>query len=202
VAKSILGPEKTKSIVITGGPGSGKTTVLEYLGAELSSSVFLVKEASTYLTNSLPAGVEFRRDERIAFQTIIYYWQKTREDSARLQAEGTPIVCDRGTLDGATYWPNGPEQFYERIGTSRERELSRYSAVIHLEVANREDYEKYLFTNSCRHEPWEQAKRLCDQAKALWSGHAHFYTVKSQNDFSLKQKEVRDLVSRLLAQKS
>lgn len=189
---------KAKSIVITGGPGSGKTTVLEYLGGEFKERVFLVRKASTYLTNSLPHGVDFRRDERVSFQTIIYYWQRTREDSARLQADARPILCDRGTLDGATYWPLGPQQFYERIRTSREFELSRYTAVVHLEVANREDYEKYLFTNSCRHEPWEQAKALCDQAKAMWSGHPNFHTVKSQNDFSLKQREVRDLVATLI----
>lgn len=190
--------EGAKRIAITGGPGSGKTTVLEFLGAELSQKVYVVKEASTYLTNSLPHGVDFRRDERVAFQSIIYYWQRTREDSALLQANGRLILCDRGTLDGSTYWPKGPAQFFETLRTSHDLELSRYYAVIHLEVANQKEYEEFLFTNSCRHEPWEHAKRLCDMAKSLWSKHPRFQSVKSQTDFFKKRQEVAGLVQEFL----
>lgn len=190
--------EGAKRIAITGGPGSGKTTVLEFLGTELIQKVYVVKEASTYLTNRLPQGVDFRRDERVSFQSLIYYWQRTREDSALLEAGGKLILCDRGTLDGATYWPQGPQQFFDTIHTTHERELSRYHAVIHLEVANQKEYEEFLFTNSCRHEPWEHAKRLCDMAKALWSKHPRFQSVKSQTDFKKKRAEVCDRVQAFL----
>ena len=45
------------------------------------------------------------------------------------------LLCDRGTLDGAAYWPGEPEEFFAAIGTSLEAELARYDAVIFFETA-------------------------------------------------------------------
>jgi hypothetical protein len=35
------------------------------------------------------------------------------------------VLCDRGTVDGAAYWPDGEAEFWAQLGTSRELELSR-----------------------------------------------------------------------------
>jgi type II restriction enzyme len=41
------------------------------------------------------------------------------------------VLCDRGTLDGAAYWP-GPGDLWSAVGTTLEEQLGRYDAVIHL----------------------------------------------------------------------
>jgi hypothetical protein len=66
----------------------------------------------------------------MAAQRAIFFVQRELESTS--QAENAAIVlCDRGTVDGAAYWP-GPQSFLDSVGTTLERELSRYDAVIHL----------------------------------------------------------------------
>ena len=39
------------------------------------------------------------------------------------------LLCDRGTVDGAAYWPGEPHHFFDEIESTLERELARYDAV-------------------------------------------------------------------------
>jgi hypothetical protein len=45
------------------------------------------------------------------------------------------LLCDRGTVDGAAYWPDAPDSFFGAVGTTFERELARYDAVLFFETA-------------------------------------------------------------------
>jgi len=148
--------------------------------------------------NSLVHGRDFQATHREVFQSLIYFWQKTREEAAHLQSDGKWLLCDRGTLDGVVYWPGGLPEFCERLSTTQETELSRYGAVIHLEVAGKADYEKFLFKNPVRSETWEHAKRLSDQEKEIWGKHPHFFSVPAYADFDLKHAEVGKIVRKFI----
>jgi len=120
-----------RRIVLTGGPGAGKTAVLELVRQSLCRHVTVLPES---------AGIVFgggfpRRDNvgvKQAAQRAIYHVQRELESAA--EAEGVNIVlCDRGCVDGAAYWI-GVEDFWTALGTTREALLARYDVVVHLRV--------------------------------------------------------------------
>ena len=45
------------------------------------------------------------------------------------------LLCDRGTIDGAAYWPGDSNLFFEEQDSSLDQELSRYDGVIFFESA-------------------------------------------------------------------
>ena len=112
-----------RRIVLTGGPGAGKTATLEMIKHSFCEHVRVLPEVA-----SLVFGGGFPRSATVdglkAAQRAIFYVQ--RELEAVAIAENAAIaLCDRGTVDGTAYWP-GPEEFWATVGTAREREFARY----------------------------------------------------------------------------
>ena len=68
-------------------------------------------------------------------QQAIYHVQKNLEQTQQIHFPGRVLLCDRGTLDGAGYWHNGLDSWCEEIGTTVEKELARYDAVIFFQSA-------------------------------------------------------------------
>jgi predicted ATPase len=125
----------TRRIVLTGGPGAGKTAVLELVRQQFCSHVQILPEAA-----GIVFGGGFPRvgsvARRKAAQRAIFFVQRELENLG--EADNAAIViCDRGTVDGAAYW-SGPDDFWGALGTTRESELKRYDAVIHLRTPPRE----------------------------------------------------------------
>lgn len=173
----------TRLVAVTGGPGAGKTAVLAMALRSFCSHVSVLPEA---------AGVVFgggfpRRDTdvaRQAAQRAIFYIQ--RELEAIVTGEGRVAVglCDRGTVDGAAYWPGPAESFWSEIGTSLEDELARYSAVIHLRTPGVE--QGYNHENALRVESASQARSIDERILAAWAKHPCRLVVDSDDDFLLK----------------
>jgi predicted ATPase len=119
-----------RRVVLTGGPGAGKTAVLELVRATACRHVRVLPEAASVIFG----GGFPRRDgfeERRAAQRAIFHVQ--RELEALGEAEGAAILlCDRGTLDGLAYWPGDPGDLWDAVHSSLDAELQRYAAVIHL----------------------------------------------------------------------
>ena len=120
-----------RRIVVTGGPGAGKTALLEVVRRQFQSRVVVLPEA---------AGIVFgggfpRRAGHpavTAAQLAIFHVQDQLERLALGEAAAPVVLCDRGTLDGLAYWPDAPEAFWSAARTTRDVELARYEAVIHL----------------------------------------------------------------------
>ena len=90
-------------------------------------------EAATMLF----AGGFPRTDEpeaRCYAQRAIFGVQRNLEDLYRSLYPGRALICDRGTIDGAAYWPRDGD-FFIAMGTTHEAELARYDAVIFFESA-------------------------------------------------------------------
>ena len=104
---------RRRRIVLTGGPGAGKTAVLELVRQSFCSHVKVLTEAAGILfAGGFPRGGD--AESRRAAQRAIFYVQRELELAA--DAENLAIVlCDRGTVDGTAYWP-GPVRF--RAATS------------------------------------------------------------------------------------
>ena len=119
-----------RRIVLTGGPGAGKTAALELIRrASFCEHVQILPEAA-----GIVFGGGFPRTRHVAArkaaQRAIFHVQRELEEAAR--AENAAVtLCDRGTVDGAAYWP-GPDDYFAGVGTTLAEELRRYDTVIHL----------------------------------------------------------------------
>jgi hypothetical protein len=173
-----------RRIVLTGGPGGGKTTAADLMRRELGDRIVVVPEAATIL---FAGGFPRTEDEmaRAATQRAIFSVQHNLEDvQAALYPERLQL-CDRGTVDGAAYWPEGPGDFFAAMGTTQCDELGRYGAVIFFETAAVGGI-AVEGGNPHRIESNAAAVELDLRLRALWAPHPRFYLVAHETSFLRK----------------
>ncbi|MBA6265726.1 MAG: AAA family ATPase [Colwellia sp.] len=170
-----------KRIVLTGGPGGGKTTALDLIRREFSGKIATVPEAATMIFSG---GIERSNNNQVlkAQQTAIFYLQKHLENIQRATFEHSIILCDRGSLDGLAYWPDGPDEFFKTMNTNLEDELARYDAVIFFESAAKSG-ESIKSNNPIRNESENAAIIIDDKLQAIWSQHPNFNLINSDESF-------------------
>lgn len=198
-----------KKIVITGGPCSGKTTVIGALSEEFRSQIVLVPEVATVLLQGgfpVPGkDLPWSEEWQAAFQSAILPLQKSMEDTHVLMASGNGrrlVVCDRGILDGAAYTPGGVIEFCQRYGVDAGGAVARYEAVIHLESLATAVPEKYgKVGNESRFEPLERAQELEHATRAVWQEHPRHLVIDGRRGIEGKISEVIGIVRFLLAEK-
>lgn len=170
-----------RRIVLTGGPGAGKTAVLELVRQSLCSHVVVLREAA-----GIVFGGGFPREDSVgarqAAQRAIYHVQRELEEYA--DADGAAIVlCDRGGPDCAAYWP-GPGNFWDAVGVDRAEVLRRYDAVIHLRVPG--PAQGYRNSNPLRVESAQEAQRIDERITIAWLGHPRRFVIDAADDFLVK----------------
>lgn len=171
-------------VVLTGGPGGGKTTAADLFRREIGNRVIIVPEAATIL---FQGGFPRSRDALAArfAQTAIFHVQRNLEDVQAALYPGRTLLCDRGTIDGAAYWPDGDGEYFRLVGTSLEEELARYDAVIFFETAA-VGGSSIEGGNPMRNETLAEAIQLDAKLRALWSQHPRFILVQHHASFIRK----------------
>jgi predicted ATPase len=171
-----------KLVVVTGGPGAGKTAVLEVIQRELCEHVIVLPEAASILWR----GGFPRRDTfaaRCAAQRTIARVQIELQRMTIEDNNASLILCDRGTLDGLAYWPGKPSAYYEELGIVREQELARYAAVIQLRPPPLEHgYQQ----TTLRPEDATVASEIDARIEAAWAGHPRHVIIASDANFLSK----------------
>lgn len=176
-------PERCR-IVLTGGPGGGKTTAADLFRREIGERVVIVPEAATILfQGGFPRSHE-PHAMRCA-QTAIYHVQRHLEDVQAALFPGRTLLCDRGTIDGAVYWPGQPHDYFNAVNTSLEAELRRYDAVIFFESAACGGV-SIEGGNPIRNETLAEAVHLDGKLRAIWSKHPRFILVPHNPSFFKK----------------
>jgi len=171
-------------IVLTGGPGGGKTTAADLFRREIGERVILVPEAATLVfSGGFPRVHEPHAVH--AAQRAIYHVQKNLEDVQAACFPDRVLLCDRGTVDGAAYWPGDPAGFFTELGTTMKAELARYDAVIFFESAAVGGI-GIEGGNPTRIENLEQAVALDQRLRTLWSKHPRFFLVPHNTSFFKK----------------
>jgi hypothetical protein len=92
------------------------------------------------------------------------------------------LLCDRGTVDGAVYWPNSAESFFSSAATTLEIELRRYDHVMFFETAAVGGI-SIEGGNPVRIEDAEKAVALDAALRELWSQHPHFTLIPHETSF-------------------
>ncbi len=164
-------------VVLTGGPCSGKSTLMREIQELYGDRVHCVQEVATILISE----VGLRPDPKDAhmyesFQRTLYAVQRSFEEAAELQAlrDGKKIlVLDRGTVDAVAYMPaeNGydrEEAFEALVRRKVGDELGRYRHVIVLAVPSKETYEAHCANNPARTETYERAVMLGERIAEVW----------------------------------
>jgi hypothetical protein len=167
-------------VVVTGGPGAGKTALLELVRRHFCEHVAVLPEAA-----SIVFGGGFpRRDSlagRRAAQRAIYHVQCELEACVWSEGQAAVAACDRGTVDGAAYWPGPEPDPWRELGTTLDAELKRYAAVIHLRTPTAA--QGYNWSNPLRIESAEQALRIDERIAEVWSSHPRHTVIESGLDF-------------------
>ena len=167
-------------VVLTGGPGAGKTAVLETIRHNFCEHVIVLPESA-----SIIFGGGFPRKTTASglrsAQRAIFRVQRELERMAEDERAGAIVLCDRGTLDGLAYWPDDDDSFFAENETTREAEMRRYSMVIHLRTpaaANGYDHR-----NPLRIESATEAAAIDERILRVWEGHPRRAMVASEIDF-------------------
>jgi len=173
-------------IVITGGPGSGKTKFVERLKLLPEIEHFLFFEELARLLLMENPGYRRNLSE---FHREIYSRQIAREQAA----EGKSFVTDRGTVDAFAFHPETAND----VGTTIEREYARYDAVIQLGSAAALG-EPHYARDAERHETISEALFIEKAIIGVWQKHPGYQFVEAVNDFEIKYRNFLNIIRTLI----
>lgn len=202
-----------KKIVLTGGPGSGKTTVLNSIVniySSLGVKVIVVGETATEIINS---GIKPFGDDKIDlldFQELVLSLQLSKEQiydkAIELYAKNHPdkdilVIYDRGVIDNKAYI--GDKDFNDLLNqvcpNSYSSILNKYDLVIDL-VGAKSFYT--LENNKARSESADVALELGEKTLKSWVGHPKVKIVAPKEKMDDKVNEVISYINELLDKKT
>jgi hypothetical protein len=164
-------------IVLTGGPGGGRTTAADLFRREIGERVIVVPEAATMV---FPGGFP-----RCTQKPAIFHVQRNLEDVQSSLYPDRILLFHCGTVDGGAYWPGTPEEFFATLGTTLEHDLARHDGVIFFESAavGGRGIER---GNPVRNESLEQVAALDAKLRSLWAHRLRFVLVRHNPSFFKK----------------
>lgn len=171
-----------RRVVLTGGPGAGKTALLELIRQSFCPHVHTLPESA-----GVVFGGGFPRSEeptwRRAAQRAIFHVQRELEVIGDTH-NAALVLCDRGTVDGLAYWPGAPEEFWGSLGVGHQDELARYDAVIHLRTPPAGL--GYNHRNPLRIEDARIAAQIDERLLEAWADHPRRIVIPSETSFLRK----------------
>ena len=191
-----------RKVVLTGGPGSGKTTVIESIKKNYGGKykVIIVDETASYLINMGIRPFGENSIPLIDFQELVLKTQLSKEEVIDKSLEFLPdedilIIYDRGIMDNAAYISE--EEFKEVIERVKTKEtiqdfFDRYDLVLNL--VSRKDF--YTTDNNpARSETVDDALSLGEKTLKVWTGHKNLKIVSPKDDINDKIKDVLNYIN-------
>jgi thymidylate kinase len=170
----------TPLIVLTGGPGAGKTAVLEFVRKILPEKIVIFPETASILFGGGFWRLQYHSAKRAA-QRAIYHVQQEMQNLIVDERKWSLGLCDRGTLDSLAYWPGDEADFFLELGTDFQKEYAKYTAVIHLKTPTLA--RGYNHQNPVRTESPEAAARIDQKIHQVWKNHPNYCMIDSTENF-------------------
>ncbi len=196
-------------LLLTGGPGGGKTEAAAWLKKKLEEEGFGVVAVPEAATELLLAGLDWRNSmENSDFQKAqlelgLFREELYKQYASKLYNPNVIMLCDRGVLDGSGFIE--PELFARTLqekGLDRNELLKRYDAVFHLETAGRNNDNFYtLKNNKARIETASEAAAEDEVLVQTYKDHPYHVVIHSQKDVEAKFEHLLDEVNQFLAKK-
>ena len=193
----------SKRIALTGGPGGGKTALVEELARDpVWRGCFLVLPQAIFVAGRV--GILPREQ---LFQRLMVETQRGLEQVSYRTlgvSDSRFVLCHRGTLDPLAYWLDrgwSEDAFFRFTKRSREDHFQRYVAVIHLVTAADGALPYYKrWPDAHRPETPAHAIHLDRLLEQVWSSHSNcFYVDNRARDWEAKSKEARRILSSVLS---
>jgi CYTH domain-containing protein/shikimate kinase len=194
-------PKRSRRIVLTGGPCSGKSTIMQILQESMGSKLHCVPEVATIVIVQVGAKPPQDKLGMCEFQRTLYHVQRGFESVAELQAvqDGKlGLLLDRGTRDSEPYVPGGSTELDQICHTSQTHEFSQYDLVIHLDTPPKNIYEANKKNNPARSESHEQAARLNLLTVEAWLQHPNYHRIESTGKWEDKVAQVQKIITTFL----
>jgi hypothetical protein len=189
-------------IALTGGPGGGKSTLIEDLSQD-------TRWAGRFV--ALPEAVQYARLLNISpqeklLQRALVHLQIGLEDGLKRAfgaADSRFIVCHRGSLDPLAFWLERgwpEEEFFAFTLTTLDDHYRRYVAVIHLVTSADGVPQAYTrWPHAHRPEEAQEAIRLDRWLQRAWGGHPHYFRIdNAARDWPSKSHYAREILARFL----
>lgn len=188
-----------KTIVITGGPCAGKSTLLNTLKERFPNKLLCMPETATELIHGGICPWTCR--DQLEFQNHLFALQLKKEEIYRAMAKANDIsliVCDRGLMDNKAYLtPQQFEQLCARFQMNEDRCLQRYDAIIHLQSTAVDAPQFYTTRNNdARNETVEEAVLSDRRCKEAWENHPNFYFVDNSKSWEKKRDSAMEIIIR------
>ena len=195
-------------IVVTGGPGGGKSTVLSKVSQILTKLGFIVIIGEEIVTRNVYSGISPKDFDTETYQSMVISQMIHREKMYRQAAEymakkynkRVVIFYDRALLDNLAYMP---QEMLERILAEYDLTIplvrERYTAVIHMVTPAIGAEEAYTTANNkAREDSIEEARELDYKTRAAWEQAPDFTIIDNSTGFEEKQDRFFDVVYRIL----
>ncbi|MEZ4210297.1 MAG: ATP-binding protein [Patescibacteria group bacterium] len=197
--EQILDPIRTT--VITGPPGSGKTSVLKVLKTAMGHQIhFLDEVARMVITGcNCPVPIDFPSEMK-RFERLVMSTQQTvhKFGLQRARLAGKKILVSDRFLDPVAYLGpglnRGQKETILRVNIGYE--LSKIYQVIVLLLPDRETYERYQSQDDARSESYDEALLIQEWILDVYSSHPNLLTVNPVAEGQLDAKF--DLVRRAI----
>lgn len=188
---------KITKIALTGGPCSGKTSIVERLAAEFYSDdrdVFICPESAYEVIANGGS-----RDDYFCFETLVAKKQLENEAEILKKAEESEknevvIFYDRALTDCFGY-VDDKNKFAENIGINIIDSWARYDALIVLQTAPESEY----ISTCARIEDYQTALKFEQNLLGVTVGHSHLRYVKNQTNFEEKYQSVKAEINSILS---
>jgi hypothetical protein len=188
-------------IVLTGGPGGGKSALIEELRTDPAW-------AGRFL--AWPETVAFVRISGISpaerlFERVVVNFAMALEDGLDRALEPSDrrlILCHRGSLDALAFWRArgwAQDEFFEFTGMTRKAHYERYAGVLHLVTAADGAAHAYRRRPAAhRPESAQEAIALDRWLVEAWGGHPRYRRIDNAGrDWPAKSHAARAALAEL-----
>jgi predicted ATPase len=188
--------QKPQRIVLTGAPSSGKSSTMKELVRVYGNKAVLVPESAVVLlSGGFPAPMHGDLEQIRAFQRAIVPVQWGLETVfSRQNPEAELMVFDRGALDGAGFWPPGPQAYFKEYGLDQQAEFKKFDHVLFMELPTPEQFGG---VNALRFHDYQQSLQSEKQLREAWQGHPGFREVKACQSIEEKVQATIALIGEL-----